>query len=285
MKFDVIFINTFINDKNIYSLIDSINNCNSTLNIYLISVNQNFKIDESKLKLRYKQSKSFILNHSMNISLSNARNLAIKYILKNDIISDYVMMIDDDIIFDKVFFKNFRRYIKGNSIIRVLNEGTKKSYLRHDFNHSGIAGINQFKYACSVNIIITYMDFIKFGLFDQRLGIGGEYGSSEDIDYYIRVCKINLFNFVPQIHLFHPSIRSKINSQSLSKNIKRYKTYSEGLIFTLCKHKLYNMAFYKSLIAILGGFQSLFKLKFRLSILYFISSIYRFKIFIKCLII
>jgi len=269
--YDVIFITTYIDDYAINDLINSIITNNYQLKVALIVVNQT-------IKLRWVNTNDNVaiiyIDAGKRLSLSAARNYAINHVINNNIKSNHVIFPDDDTTFDKSFFKNYPTIIEDDEsyIMEVYCQGTNKMYKQNNFVDGWKMKLNNWNSIGSVYMIVNYSVFIKVGLFDESLGAGTNYGSSEDVDYYIRCCKIcSYFNYSKKLRNFHPSPIETFKGLSIKQLIKRFNGYGKGAVYALCKNHLYFDAFIICLRAMGGAAKSILSFNFRLSMCYFLS--------------
>ena len=279
--YDSIFITTFVDKEYINEYINSIIESNNKINVLLIIICQNgLDIDN------YKSVFNTIIKLKTNdiISISEARNMGISYIINNRIISEYVMFPDDDSTYNETFFNNYFNIDKGyNYIIDVLCKDNKDLFILQNYKDNTILSSKDRKSACSVNMMIKFDLINRVGLFDINLGVGAKYGSAEDNDYYIRVCGFNKFHYTKQLYNFHPSPQQTYNKLTLRQLLNRFDKYGRGIIYCLCKHSKYNDAVIVCLRAIGGGIISLFKGEFKKTIAYFYSSLSRFTLLFSLL--
>lgn len=248
---DLIFVTTFISKANIDNLIDSVCESNTGLKILLVVVCQNgFTLDKNTQNgVEIKQ-----LNTLLKLSLSAARNVAIKYIIEQQIRSDFIMFPDDDSTFNRSFFLNYKSLTKGeNYIVDIYVTGTNSLFRKLNIRSNSLIKSNKWFVACSVNMLISFDSFIKVGYFDETLGVGTQYGAGEDNDYYIRICQISKgFYYNNLLYNFHPAFKEVVSNYTFSQLMRRYDGYGKGVVACLCKHKMYNAAFRVCLRA-LGG--------------------------------
>lgn len=279
-NFDLILIVTSINDQFIYKMLDSVLYNNTMINLQVIFVNQ------SKCDISHYQSNDN--NHlfaidSTFISLSKARNLALSYIKENNLLSTHIMFPDDDSTFDQNFFIKFKKVIapKKNFLINVYKTGTSDLYKRINLINNSRVDYNKYRYAMSVNMIVSYDDIIRVNGFDENLGVGTWYGAAEDADFFIRCSKENPFFYSKELYNFHPANVSKFNLMNYNEIFNRFASYSRGFIYFVIKHNL-TIDFYKSLIhAILISFYYFFTLNFKMFRVYLNIFFYRIKIYRK----
>jgi len=282
--YNIVFISTFIDRKNINNLIESVNYNNKTLSILFILINQT----KSELKIT---STSLVNFHEINtehLPLSNARNIGIKYLIEKDIKFEHIMFPDDDTTFSDVFFYKYTDIVKSteNYLIDVYCCNSTKLYKSINYSEGDCLNSHNFEAAMSVNMILNYYTFILVGLFDQRLGVGAKYGAGEDCDFFIRACNFTKHGFIYTKILFnfHPSSYNKFSKMKLNQIISKYINYGNGAIFMLCKHKMYIESCKLCFRAIGGIFISLFKFDLKCSLGYIIAFFSRSLMFIKCII-
>lgn len=273
---DLIFITTFISKENINNLIDSVCEANIGLKILFVVVCQNGFFLEKKDRngVEVKQ-----LNIPSKLSLSAARNVAIKYIVERQLKSDFIMFPDDDSTFDRNFFLNYPRLAKGeNYIVDIYVTGTNHLFRKLNIRPHSLTKSNKWFVACSVNMLISFESFIKVGYFDETLGVGTHYGAGEDNDYYIRICKVSKgFYYNNLLYNFHPAFKAVAPNYTISQLIRRYDGYGKGVIACLCKHKMYSAAFRVCLRALGGGIKNIIFFKINYGVAYLNSFYSRLK--------
>lgn len=264
MKFDICFVTTCTDDKNIRQLVRSITTNNNHINILLIIVIQqglDFHFDETE------NTKILIIHRDSLLPLSCARNIALRELLKSEIDFDYMMFPDDDSSFDELFFKKFKSKVQGNSLIDVYGSGSRILFRKNPHKDGDKLDLKDYRYAMSVNMLLTKEILSEVGFFDERLGVGAYYGSGEDTDYYIRCWENGAdFRYNKQLWNYHPLSNNKSRQQTLRQLIKRYNTYGRGMIFTFIKHKMYLEALKCSYCALAGSFVALMKGDCKLSL-------------------
>lgn len=281
-QYDIIFISTCTSDAYINTYLSSVLNNNNTVDICIVFLLQNdLRYNEvlknEKITIHY-------IYTSTILSLSRARNICLNYIKQSGIYSRYIMFPDDDTTFDKHFFQNFNKVVSSNMLIDVMCEGSTIPYVSlSKFKDRDL--VTSHKYAMSVNMIIKSDNVFEIGDFDEQLGVGAKYGAGEDGDYFIRVCKkYGPFVYTNKLWNYHPSADDKYRQISLLKLLRRYKTYGEGVIYLLVKHKMYFQAIKCILSGFAGAFIALFlKFNAKLSIARLYGGITRFNVFCKLL--
>ncbi len=268
--YDLCCITTFTNSDSVYNLLDSLKYNNNQLSIIFIFINQtesdivipNYHID-------------FCIIKTSRTSLSKARNNALQYLFKNNILYTHLMFPDDDSSFSPDFFLCYKELIKSNFnyLIDVYCIGSTNIFKPNKYkNHQKLTYIN-YDAAMSVNMIISQKNIHKTNYFDENLGVGSRFGGGEDVDFFIRVCKDNIseFEYVKDIYYYHPSPNSTYSNLSFKKILKRFIAYGDGTIYALCKNKMYLPAAYISIRGLGGFFISLITFNLKLSIAYLVS--------------
>lgn len=279
--YNLVFIVTYQNDYNIYSLLDSLKqNCH--IKLLVILVNQT----DFQTRINSDSYTDFVQIETSKLQLSVARNFAINHLLEKNINFNHIMFIDDDSSFNKLFFENYLSSvnINYNYIIDVFCLGTNKLYIKNSFLNKEEVILKDFRNVFSVNMIISKECFDNLKYFDPNLGVGTKYGSGEDLDYFIRAKNLDFyFQYNKDLYNFHPTANEKYENISLECLIKRFIKYGDGVIYVLCKHGLYFYAFLTCIRGLLGAVLFFFKFKIKLSISYFISFISRFTLMIRML--
>jgi hypothetical protein len=268
LQYDAIFISTFINHLYVDKLIDSIISHNKRIKLYLLFINQ------TDISLNINKSPSKFIHveeiFSKRVSLSAARNIGIKYVLENTINAQYVLFPDDDSTFDDVFFNCLSSIVKDgrkNYLIDVYVENTNELYIKNNLPDGKLVINNKPQVAMSVNMLINMQTFKAVGFFDEKMGVGAEYGAGEDTDYFIRcVAFSGAFIYTKMIWNYHPDFEDKHNTFSFKQLLKKYRNYGRGVIYMNMKHHFYFSAFKLCISALGGSVLALINLDFRLSL-------------------
>ena len=279
-QIDLVMITTCTSDSYITNMLESVTRNNKDINVEIISVLQN------NVKSNVESTNNTIIHYiHLNevISLSKARNIALKYLFSESLSYNYIMFPDDDSSFDRDFFINFKQNIKSCSLIDVYGTGTTTLYKSHNFKDGEILSLKNYKNAMSVNIIIDSDTQKKVGNFDENLGVGNYYGAGEDADYFIRCIKAGAtFYYIKNLWNYHPFNNLKQNELPLPLLIKRYKSYGRGAIFMFLKHNMKKEAIYCILQGCGGAISALFRLNFKLAYARLFGVISRTATYIKC---
>ncbi len=274
--YNLVFIITCTDEKNIVSCIESISKYNNSIKLLcLVLLQNNISLTLDKYITQHTSINTTCINEI--IPLSVARN---KLLSSRDIISNaYYMFPDDDSLFDNTFFESFDNIIRGNTLIAVKATQDRVSYFTKMPNQR-YAKDNDYNKAISVNMVIRGSVIEQVGKFDEELGVGNYYGAGEDNDYFLRCNAIEPFTFSNDIWNYHPLQNNKLDIP-IPQMIKRYKTYGRGVVYMLLKHRMYASAFYVVVRGYLGAILNLLKLDFRMSYIYMVASNSRLETFIK----
>lgn len=264
--FDIIAISTGQNEDLISGLISSMAASHGQVKIGIILIKQG--------KAWPKEQFSPVLLHTINsserLSLSKARNLGLEYLFQEKLQAKHIIFPDDDSTFDAEYFENYARLCQEDeaylSKIKNLEDG--KNYKTYpESNTSG--GIELLPLVASVSLIIPHAWVENIGLFDEQLGAGAPYGSSEDLDYFLRALNYGKFSFLPEIYNLHPSRFGKYDSLSSAQIKQRFQTYTDGYLYVFFKHQLsHKLKLFPE--RALGGFViSLLKFDIKLAMQYF----------------
>ncbi len=281
-KFDLVFIATFQSLEHIFNLTETIK-LNSSLNLLTILVNQT----GSFISISNTSFSNFVEINVNKNSLSFCRNVAIDFLLNNKIDFDHIMFPDDDTTFNLAFFHNFKYIvsINHNYLLDVYINGTSELYISNSLRDGSSVSKKQYHIAMSVNMIISKLYFDSVLFFDEKLGVGTSFGSAEDTDYFLRVVNLGTnFIYTKQLFNFHPSSKNKYKKFKLISLINRFINYGNGILYALCKHKMYLAGFLVCIRAIGGSLLSLLRFNLKLSIAYFISFLFRCVLMFKLLI-
>lgn len=289
-KYDIIFVTTCINHNYIYKLIDSINYSNNdTIDLFVIIINQtsdniNYSCDNTKLK----RNSFKIIDTKCKLNSSEARNIGLRYIFDNGIISSFVCFPDDDSSFDENFFIEMKsRIVKKVTtcfVTDVYCTNTNVLYRKVNKKNNSYLTKKAYSIVGAVNIVLLYEVVKKIGLFDERFGVNAMYGAGEDGDYFIRALEVSEFIYSKDIYSYHPANISKFNDLDFRKKIIRLRNYGIGVIAFLNKHKLYYYSIIVIFRGLVGFFVSLLRLRVSLAMAYLYAFFVRIFYFVKFLV-
>jgi hypothetical protein len=279
-KFDLVLITPFINDKNINTLLQSIDSKNYYKILIVI-------IDMSNLELNFNEFRfinNFQLVHIKKnsiLSSSASRNVGLNYLFSNKIDFNYLMFPDDDTSFNFTFWHNFSKLNKGNYILNVLNNGTNTNYANYKKKDGEVVTKRDVNFIGCVRFLYTKELVYQIGFFDERMGVGAIYGAGEDGDYFLRSMRYSKIYYKEFLYTFHPSASDKYSAMSLNIIYSRFANYGKGVMFLYCKHKMYYNAFFLIFRGLVGSLFYLFKLRLKFFIIYLGAFFIRLKYFVK----
>ena len=283
-NYNLILITTAITKEYIEKLLQSISNNNKSIRCYILIVLQNGleipirDYSTDKLDIDY-------ITIPNQVNSSKGRNIGIEYVIHNRIHGKYIMFPDDDSTFNKDFFDNFNNSLNDNScyIITAYCEGTEILYNSYHskIRHGTIIKRDFALKIGTINLILNYNIFKRVGLFDELMGVGAIHGAGEDSDYFLRALKYSDFYFNSNLYTFHPSPSMTYDKLSFRKLISRYKKYGDGVIYMLCKHRMYYSAITCIAKGFVGSIIAMAKFQGRLSIARFYAGFVRLYSFIK----
>lgn len=280
--FDLIMITTHQDDLNIYKLINSIDCSIENLKVMLVVVSQRCKIEI----ISNNPLLSIVFFETDKMGLSKARNIGLNYLLENNISSEYIMFPDDDSSFDSNFFLNFPGLLKTNKcyITPIYNTGTKDLYFSKAPHDDKRLSPSDHQLIGSPNQIILYDKLKKNIAFNEKLGVGALFGSSEDIDLFIKLFKQGEhFFFINSIYTYHPKKVAAYKKVSFKNILKRFKSYSYGFAYIIFNYRLFYLI-PEYLIRTFGAFiVFLFKFQFKLALAYLVQFFIRIKILVTFL--
>ena len=171
------------------------------------------KKKEEKIKTEFSKNNLKIISDSGQ-GISRARNLAIKAA-----IGKWILLLDDDVHINNNLFLEINKNLSDQDLFyygNVLIRGTKNHYVRYFIINKDI-NLWSYNRICSVSLIINRKVFDKIGLFDENLGTGSDFGSSEESDFILRA----LLNKIKIKYLKNYVVYHRPAIHSLSK-VERY---------------------------------------------------------------
>lgn len=280
MVYDIIFITTFININTIGELLCSLS-CNNRVRLGVVVVAQNgIAIDIDTYQSAH--TKIWLKTIPNQVNSSEARNFGIDYVLKHNLCSKFVMFPDDDSSFDSSFFENFETIVNSEYcyLTDVYQAGTK-NYFQHIKTKVGrTIDSSYWNDVGAVNIILNFQIFLSVGYFDQMMGVAAKYGAGEDSDYFIRSLQHGAsYHYCQTLYSYHPSGANRYSKMITKDVIIRFRNYAQGVIYMLCKHKMYYDALKISFKALAGCVLKFITLDFKMSLVYLIAFYERLRCF------
>jgi len=214
-------------DALIDSVVRALRNTESTLVIELIIVDQSTSYSDhsfpsnERLQVLHLYSTRRGLSFNRNIGLEKATG-------------DWVMLMDSDCKVSENYFSCFENLLRvhpktGHFIGRILDSGGGSPLFRTwPSAERRLLKPMLWYFATSVNSIFRVeKDSPRF---DERFGLGARYGSSEDIDFFLRLKRKRLYT--PKLNIYHPNIfNEKIPPEKID-------SYSIGFGALCAKHAL-----------------------------------------------
>ena len=266
-NYDLILVTTHQDEFNIYNLIASIDDNIENINVLLIVLSQESKI----VYVPINPLLSIVFIEESKMGLSKARNIAIHYLL-NQYSSDYIMFPDDDTLFDKHFFVNFKEVTAKRCclITPIFNTGSNELYIGSTNQIDFEMKVSDLKLVGSPNQILLYDKLKSHLFFDECLGLGAKYGSSEDMDLFLRLISQGVkFIYTNELYTYHPKKTANYDGKSFVYLITRFNNYSAGYAYLIYKHNLYYFFPNYLFRTIAATIYFLFKFNFKLSLAYF----------------
>jgi len=270
--FDIIAITTGHSEKLLLNLLASIALHKGNCKIGVILIKQG----ESWLNRDYAELITACLHSPKKIALSTARNKGLEHLFNCEYLAKHIIFPDDDSTFDGNFFKVYQESVQANMayLAKIRTADTKKDYRKYPT--SSIIGKQELlPFVASVSLVIPYSWLKKVGHFDEELGAGAKYGSSEDLDYFLRLSEHGDFHFLPTLYNLHPSRFGKYNKLSAHQIRQRFRTYTDGFLHVYFKHSIDSQLGLFAERALAGAVLSLLKLNFTLVAEYF--SLYQYR--------
>lgn len=252
MKFSLV-IATLGRKKELFEMLDSVKESNYDLNlIEVIIVDQNDKGFINDKLINY-QGLNLKYIHSLKKGLSYNRNIGLK-----NITGDIVCFPDDDCKFYNDTFSQVSNVLVSDNysfcIGRIYDRDKKINLFKKWPNKK--TKINKFNSYFLNSSITLFLKKEQVLSFDERLGVGAEFGSCEDADYIYRML-INKVKgiYLPCIQVWHPE--PNYNQISLDK----VTSYASGFKYFVGKNTDVVKSILFLLLIIKKSYQFLFKNK------------------------
>ncbi|MGV3059036.1 glycosyltransferase family A protein [[Pasteurella] aerogenes] len=232
--------------KELETLLDSLaNQTYKNFELIIIDQNEHFEIEklvalyESKIDLKYIRSSIKGLSYNRNIGLKACSG-------------EIIGFPDDDCFYSENVLKDiFNSFQYGNFklvLIEAVDPLTNEVYIPFSIN---VERKNIMMHSLSCNI---FLKLDKKFIFDEKLGVGGEFSSGEETDFlWQQLFKNDNVCFVKGAYMYH--IKGGYNSLSFSKAYKYGLGF--GAIFKkeifLRKNYMYSFMYARYLIRSIGG--------------------------------
>ena len=193
MKFELSIIIPTLNYSNhLNNLINNICRQLNYKNFQIIIINQSHRevLKPKKNKVIYKYTSEKNLSRARNIGLDLAAG-------------KFICFLDDDIFLTPNYFLKCLNKFKKNKNIsiffsKILNKEDGKIYSRYMSNNSEKINYNNNLMCLSSGMWAKKNDLLRHKIkFDERLGLGAKYGSSEETDFLMQCLlkNLNIFFF------------------------------------------------------------------------------------------
>lgn len=265
IKADLLFISTGSNTDLLQQLITSIEGSTEGIRVFILIVNQGsayqFKQADPLLEVR-------TLDIGRSLSLSEARNKALEYLFSEEVLASHVMFPDDDSTYKADFFKVYSNLSANKAYLaKICNAEDGNNYRKYPARQQ-CGRESMIPWVASVSLLIPYSIVKDLGYFDPKLGVGASWGSSEDLDYYLRASEIIEFCFLPDLKNYHPSRFGKYRKMESAQIRKRFKAYTDGYLAVYYRYNLESKLKLFASRALGGALVSFLKLDFNLGFQY-----------------
>ena len=256
--------------------------------IEIILVDQNNNQEHQALYSEWSERLNLKVFYDSGVGLSRARNIGLQslYIGNND--NRWLLFPDDDCEYPSDFFGKLLSKIKGTAadgfyfrVMSLENPETELAYTKR-LNKNSLSYHSIFSSITSINFSHRYL---HGAVFDDSLGIGAEFFSSEEMDYVSKLIEFGLkFEYAEDITVQHPdhsldkfgALARKVWYNSLGHGAFAAKMFIRGVVY---------VPIYLLLIAPISRILlSTVKLDLKLSILGVITLIRRITGFVRYLI-
>jgi glycosyltransferase involved in cell wall biosynthesis len=202
----------------------SISTCNIEAELIIVNQSDNFKeeslIQVAAIDIKYLFSSKRGLSFSRNLGISVAQG-------------DWLMFLDSDCSLCENFVPRFISLSRLHQDVAVFFgkilsvEKALPIFRPWPFQKFVMSDLAVWRYATSVNCIYK-RDSITF--FDEKLGIGADFGSCEDVDFGLDAQGLKMY--CPELVVFHP------DQLFASQPISKIYNYSRGF-GALCRKRLW----------------------------------------------
>jgi glycosyltransferase involved in cell wall biosynthesis len=195
--------------------------------IELVVVDQN---SDSRISSLLKHIAGIPVKHlRCSRGLSRARNAGIKAAA-----GDILAFPDDDCKYGKDLLARVAEIFEKDQAIDGIagmhvDEYGRQSMTRFKKDQATINKYNIWNSASSATIFIRKKAAGDIGYFDESLGVGAgtPWGAGEEIDFLLQgIEKGHRFIFMPDLHIYHPQISSKVPDRH--RYLNRIASYSRG---------------------------------------------------------
>lgn len=239
----------------IYLLMDSLENQTyKNFELIVVDQNDNNKVKEivdkyiDKLDIKYIKSDKIGLSYNRNVGIDKAKGQIIGF-------------PDDDCVYENDTLEKVINFFNENKEYKIYSCKTMDENKVDAFKkmYDGICDISSLNVLDTITSITFFINFVglEYTRFDEKLGVGGEFGSGEEIDYILDLLsKGYKGRYFGDDIIYHPA---KKHSKSKEK-YQRDFNYGRGF-GALCKKQIIYRKDYKflkvmtsKLVRNVGGF-------------------------------
>lgn len=224
----------------IYLLMDSLVK-QTYKNFELIIVDQNSNDKVKNIADKYKDKIDIKYIKSKKLGLSYNRNIGIE-VAKGEIIA----FPDDDCVYEIDTLEKVTNFFKGNKDYKIYSCKTMDfnkidSFIKMNDGICKIESTNISKTVCSITFFVNFGKKENYTKFDERLGVGAEFGAGEETDYVLDLLnKGYKGKYFGENIIYHPA---KKHSKSKDKYNRDFN-YGRGF-GALCKKEIVYRKNYK----------------------------------------
>ena len=173
--------------------------------------------------------------------LSKARNEGLKYAR-----GDFLCLIDDDAYYNEDYLSNALRVITEEKDKKTIVSGyifdtvNNRDFAKYDHtrNNQSLNTIQIIRTCPSAALIIPIQVMVECGAFDEKLGVGAEYGAGEETDLLLRAIQRDYHVIYSEsVKLKHPYPIPEYSTSTDNGNNKM-KYYYKGIGALYKKHLL-----------------------------------------------
>jgi len=220
-----------------YNRISDLNNCLNSLKALQYDDYEIIIIDQSDIinhELQYSNTVTYI--HIKDIGLSHARNLALKIAS-----GEYICLVDDDATYDVNYLLNASKVIDKYPNLGVLSGriidpndgrlGVKGMMKENEYKIRTTQEVFSF---CMSACCIIKADIAIMEKFDERFGVGAQYGAGEETDIIWRIIyKGYSILYTPSLKVYHRIYKKD------KLDLEKVKKYNMAFGALYAKHFLY----------------------------------------------
>lgn len=225
----------------IYLLMDSLlAQTYKKFELIVVDQNDNDKVKEivdeysDKIDIKYLKSPKLGLSYNRNLGIDMAKG-------------EIIAFPDDDCEYEVDTLEKVVKFFKENKSYKIyscktMDKNKVDAFKRMQDGTCEIVSTNVLDTVLSITFFVNFSND-KYTKFDEKLGIGGEYGSGEETDYVLNLLSLGFKGkYFGDDLIYHPA---KVHSKSKEKYQKDYN-YGRGF-GALCKKQIVYRRDYKFL--------------------------------------